>query len=196
MRRPRFSIAWLMGIIFVIGVGLAALRHPSKLWASLLFTMTIGVLVVSLLGALFHRGLARQFWAGFAVCGWFYMLLNFGPWFESAVSPYLFTTACLDLIYPRVAAPERTAMVSDDVAKVGLASPFEGPPSPPANIWEHWTTIDNAKAGFFVANDFDVTRSKPFQLIGHSVWALLFAYLGGVIARHFARLGANPSAIG
>jgi len=196
MRRIRFSIAWLMGIIFVLGVGLAALRHPSKLWASFFVSMTIGVLVVGLLGALFHRGLPRTLWAGFGVCGWFYMLLNFGPWFESEVSPYLFTTACLDLIYPRVAAPERTAMLSGHVAKVGLAGGFGGPPSPPANIWEHWTTIDNAAAGFVVANNFDVNRSRPFQLIGHSLWALLFACLGGVIARHFARLGAAASAIG
>ena len=191
MLRPRLSIAALMGFIFVIGVGLAAFRYPNKLWASFFFSIAIGAMVIASMGAVFHRGLPQKFWAGYALCGWLYLLLNFGPWFEHEVSPYLFTTACLDLIYPHVAAPEQTAMVDKDTVFIGLAGGFG--PSAVDNVWEHWTAIDNAAAQFAVSNNFAVNRSKPFQLIGHALLALLFAYLGGLIARRFARLGANPS---
>jgi hypothetical protein len=102
--RPRFSIAALMGFVFVFGVGLAAFRYPNKLWASFFYSITIGATVFGSLGAVFQRGLPQKFWMGYAMCGWLYLLMNFGPWFEMEVSPYLFTTAVLDLIYPHVAA--------------------------------------------------------------------------------------------
>jgi hypothetical protein len=189
--RPRFSIAAIMGFVFVFGVGLAAFRYPNKLWASFFYSLTIGAMVIGSLGAWFHRGLPQKFWMGYALCGWLYLLMNFGPWFQSEVSPHLFTTALLDLIYPRVAAPEQTAMLEEDVWIIGLAGGFGGP-SVPADAWEHWTKIDGAADGFAIANNFAVNRSWPFQLIGHSILALLFAYIGGLISRRFARLGATP----
>jgi hypothetical protein len=189
--RPRFSIAAIMGFVFVFGVGLAAFRYPNKLWASFFFSITIGAMVIGSLGAVFHRGLPQKFWMGYAMCGWLYLLMNFGPWFETAVSPYLFTTAVLDLIYPHVAAPEQTAMLENGTQVFGLAGGFGA--SAPVNIWEHWTKVDSAAEQYAIANNFDVARSKPFQLIGHSLLALLFAYIGGLIARRFARLGMNPS---
>ena len=58
----------------------------------------------------------------------------------------------------------------------GLAGGFGA--SAPVNIWEHWIKIENAAEQFAIANNFDVARSKPFQLIGQSLLALLFAYIG------------------
>ncbi len=191
--RPRISIAALMGFVCIFGVGLAAFRYPSKLWGSFLISMTVGAMVVGTLGALFHRGLSRKFWAGYAICGWFYLLVHFGPWFRKEMAPFLFTTACLDLIYPHVAAVEQTMAMADPMGGgvYGLAGGFGGASTAPAKtIWEHWTGIDGADSGFRLVNDFAVTRSTPFELIGHSLLALLFAYLGGLTARRFARLGA------
>jgi hypothetical protein len=188
--RPRFSIAALMAFVSIFAVGLAAFRYPNKLWASFFFSLTIGAMVIGTLGAIFHRGLPQKFWMGYAICGWLYMFMNFGPWFEY-FSPYLFTTACLDLIYPRVAAPEQTALLETYKQTFGLAGGFGA--SAPVDPWEFWTKIDSAAERFAVANNFDALRSRPFQLIGHSMFALLFAYIGGLIARRFARLGTNPA---
>ena len=69
MRLRRFSIASMMGFVVLLAVGMAALRYPTKLWASLFLSVTLVVLVVSVLGGLFRRGLDRSFWAGFAFCG-------------------------------------------------------------------------------------------------------------------------------
>jgi hypothetical protein len=188
--RPRFSIAALMGFVFAFGVGLAAFRYPSKLWASFLFSIALGAMVVALLGTVFHRGPPQKFWAGYAICGWLYLLMTFGP-FGGAVSPYLFTTACLDLIYPHVAAVEQTAMVAGDNV-YGLAGGFGGGFDPPG-AWEHWKAIDGTADGFSAVNNFNVIRPMAFQMIGHALFALVFAYLGGVTARRFARLGAAPA---
>ena len=44
----------------MFGVGLAAFRYPSKLWASFLISIALGAMVVGSLGAVFHRGLPRN----------------------------------------------------------------------------------------------------------------------------------------
>ena len=190
--RPRFSIAALMGFVFVFGVGMAAFRYPTKLWAAFLLSIAMGALVFGLLGAVFHRGLPQKFWAGFAIVGWLYWLMTFSPWFADDFEPYLLTTACLDLIYPYVAAPEQTAMQSQNAGIYGLAGGFGGgaAAAPAAGIWQHWTGLDGAAQGFSSINNFGVNRSLPFQMIGQSLFVLIFAYLGGVTARRFARRGA------
>jgi hypothetical protein len=195
MTRLRFSIGALMGAIVLLGLGLAALRYPNKLWASFYFSITAAVLVFAALGAVFRRGLPRAFWTGFSICGWLYFLVAFAPWLEGQFYPYLLTTAILDLIYSHVAAPEQTAVALQSGQFVyGLAGGFGGPPPVPEHPWVFWTGMDNAASQFSVSNNFDLLRSKPFQMIGHSFFALLFAYLGGVSARRFARLEAGPSA--
>ena len=110
-----------------------------------------------------------------------------------SISPYLFTTACLDLIYPHVAAVEQKTAMTDptDNAVYGFAGGFGATTAPAHTIWEHWTGIDAAGDGFTLVNDFNITRSMSFELIGHALLALLFAYLGGLTARRFAKLGAS-----
>ena len=190
--RPRISIAALMGFVCIFGVGLAAFRYPSKLWASFLISITLSAMVFGTLGALFHRGSPQKFWAGYALCGWLYLLVHFGPWFNEEMSPFMFTTACLDLLYPHVAAVEQKTAMADPTGDTvyGLAGGFGATTAPAHTIWEHWTGIDGAGDGFNLVNDFIVTRSTSFELIGHALFALLFAYLGGLTARRFAKLGA------
>jgi hypothetical protein len=49
MKRIRFNIASLLGVIIALGFGIAALREFSKLWESGVFSTTIAVLLVSIL---------------------------------------------------------------------------------------------------------------------------------------------------
>src|SRR6516165_2141446 len=107
-----------MGFVSVFAVGLAAFRYPNKLWASFFFSLTLGAMVIGTLGAIFHRGLPQKFWLGYAICG------------------------CLDLLFPRVAAPEQTAFIANYTQTFGLAGGFGGP-SAPVNAWEFWTKIDS-----------------------------------------------------
>jgi hypothetical protein len=188
------TIAALMGAIVVLGVILAALRYPNRVWASVCFSISLGVLVFALLGVLFHRGLPRTFWSGFALTGWLYFVATLSPWVADQIAPLLFTTAFLDLIYPHVAASEKVAVVSPAASSaggaIGLGGGFGGPS--PEDLWAFWTQLEDFTSwnGF---NKFQIPRSITFQMIGHSIFVLLFAYLGGVTARRFARLGASAA---
>jgi hypothetical protein len=73
----------------------AALRGSTRLWACIVFTATVGVLLTGLLGAIFRRGERRAFWVGTEVFGWAYMLLVFGPWFKDASGQLLLTTTLI-----------------------------------------------------------------------------------------------------
>lgn len=79
MQRPRVSIAGLMGLVVLVSIAFAALRNPTTLWASIIFTLTVGLLSAAIVGAILGRGSPRATWIGFAVFGWVYMAFSFGP---------------------------------------------------------------------------------------------------------------------
>jgi len=78
--RLRFSIASLLAAIVFCGISLAALRTPSALWASAVFTAVVGVLSAAILGAIASRGRSRLTRSGLALFGWIYLAIAFGPW--------------------------------------------------------------------------------------------------------------------
>src|SRR4051812_10405378 len=80
MTRPRFTLAHLMAVVLFLGLGFAALRSGSLLWASATFTLTVAALSAAILGAMARRGRVRMTWAGFALFGWVYLGTTFGPW--------------------------------------------------------------------------------------------------------------------
>ncbi len=83
MRKLRFNIASLLVLILVLGVGFAALRESSELWESGLFTATLGILLISILLAVYGTESRRVFWIGFALLGWIYLGLTAVPSIET-----------------------------------------------------------------------------------------------------------------
>ena len=72
-----------MVILFILGVGLAALREASDLWESGIFTLTLGVLLISILLTVHQNEKRRAFSLGFALFGWIYLVLSLVPSIES-----------------------------------------------------------------------------------------------------------------
>jgi hypothetical protein len=83
MKPIRFNIASILAVILVFGVGFAALRESNDLWDSGLFTLTIGVLIISVLLAIHRMEAKRAFWIGSALFGWSYLALSVVPSIES-----------------------------------------------------------------------------------------------------------------
>ena len=54
MRRFRFHLGTLVILVLVLGVGFAALRESNEIWDSSIFSITLGVLLISILLAI-HR---------------------------------------------------------------------------------------------------------------------------------------------
>jgi hypothetical protein len=76
MRRSRFTIARLLGAIVILSLFFAGLRSGSNDWFKLIYTLVFLALVYAAIAAR-YRG---PFWYGFAVAGWSYFLIGFGPW--------------------------------------------------------------------------------------------------------------------
>jgi hypothetical protein len=80
MGRYRFTLAALMGAVALIAVGVAALRSPTAIRASLVVLLAVGAICGATVGAILRRGPDRGAWLGFAVFGWAYFLLTLSPW--------------------------------------------------------------------------------------------------------------------
>jgi hypothetical protein len=103
MSRIRFTLAQLIALVLVIGVGFAALRHANALWASATFSLAIISVSVALAGAFARTGKGAISWAGFAITGaarlmsWLLSSATVGSWngppwpllyhFQSYVNP-------------------------------------------------------------------------------------------------------------
>jgi hypothetical protein len=202
MNRMRFSIASLLVWVALLGVGITALRSASPLWANALFSLAIGTLTVSILAAVYRKGRRRAFWVGFATCGWVYMLLSLGPDSDALASPFLITTAILDLLYPKVvpppaAAPAGPGMGPGPAAMVqprrwevrvfktgGLVGGWPMTPVPPRSPWAAWTATDRETGSGTTIGGVSFAIPDSFQRIGHSLFCLLAALIGGMITRY------------
>jgi hypothetical protein len=180
MRPPRFSIGSLLMLIAIVAVGMAALRYPSPLWASTIYTVAAIAIVAGVSNAILGRGARRAYWIGFALFGgaYFYPTLFY--------SNHLLTETILDLIYPHVSlrSPQLVALppaTSGPTSNSPLT--FYSPSSPAASAWDHWTKPDY-NAGGALPIEFSVRFSSvSFRKIGHSLAALLAATLGGIFVR-------------
>jgi len=70
----RLSIAGLLAVILVCGIGFAALRSPSSWSVGALLALTMALLATAVLCVLIGRN--KPFWAGFAVFGAFYLVFT------------------------------------------------------------------------------------------------------------------------
>lgn len=84
MFRFRFSLLHFLVVITLLAVGLGAFASGSRLAASGIYTLFLGMLCLALAGAIIVRGDARPFWIGFAIFGWAYFLLAFETGSSSA----------------------------------------------------------------------------------------------------------------
>jgi hypothetical protein len=113
--RLRFSIASLLAAIAFCGVGVAALRSASVLWASALFTADVAVFSAGILAAMASRGRSRLSWTGLAIFGWIYLAVAFGPWpFNPDGPPPLLTIPLLDAIQDAIVTDGNTPYLTLD----------------------------------------------------------------------------------
>lgn len=173
--RPRVSIAALMGVVAVVALGAVALREANELWASAVFTLTLGILGLACLGAAFRRGTSRAAFAGFAAFGLGYMFLCFGPWASSEIRPNLVTTKLLEWAGPRVIRFRPAPQVLSDLS-TRLAVPHERRPHEKIVFVEYVEDSGSWRPA---------RATGEFLRVGHSLFALLAALIGGLAARYF-----------
>jgi hypothetical protein len=176
----RLPVWGLMALVSICGIGLAALRYPSRLVANALFTTLIALLTVALLGVLCTRDRQRAYWTGFALCGGMYALLSLAPWFDDQVGPHLITTAVFDILSPHVVSPSPRPP-SPPVMMMSNGGVVYAAPDP----WTTWTRTEANPGSLMMAGSMALVSSEPFRRIGHSLFGLIGAAAGGLLARRF-----------
>jgi hypothetical protein len=188
MRNLRFNIASILGVILFLAVGFAALRESNDYWDSGLFTLTLGVLLVSILLSIHRSQAKRALWIGFALAGWSYLGLSLVPSIESR----LLTTKGLAYLDSKV--PGRpsgvTNLLLSAIGSGGSANQIQNvaftvdgtkPATPSQVVVKVWDTATGK-----ILSGWSGTTDN-FMRIGHSLCALVAASLGGQLSRRLSR---------
>jgi hypothetical protein len=179
MKRIRFNIASLLGVILILGVAFAALRESNDLWDSAFFTLTLVVLAISILLAIHRAEKKRAFWLGFALFGSAYLGLSS----VASIEPRLITTkalAYLDSKMPRSISGGLGYFEYSDNTFQDLRSTAQSNTAWFSNIF-----LGPALAG-------SSGPTENFIRIGHSLLALTAAFLGGLLSRNFFAKNREP----
>jgi hypothetical protein len=188
MRRPRISIARLMGVVSVIAVGAAALKVADEVWAGVMLALTIGLLGVAVLGALYGREARRAFWIGALLFGAAYLV----PSLVEATREKLPTTRLLTYAHSKL-APSRNELALDNVSYA-----LQGSGQVNGQVVLDFTTSPGQSGTVATTNGptnsgmkflFTVlstgTTPEHFLTVGHCLLALVAGLIGGLIARAF-----------
>jgi WD40 repeat protein len=176
MRRIRFTIASLLVVVLFVAVGFAGLREANDLWDSGLFTLTLGVLLVSILLAILRTEFKRAFWLGFALFGSTYLTLSLVPSIEYRLP----TKNALTYLDSKV--PGRSLGVFT-VPLTGIGSDATS-----NQVQDVAFSIDGrqlATSSQGRVRLWDATEN--FVRIGHSLFALLAGWFGGQLSRRLYR---------
>jgi WD40 repeat protein len=184
MRRFRFRIGNLLILIVLLGVGFAALRQANDLWDCIVLTSAIGVMTVSVLLAIHRKDERWAFWVAFALFGWGYLGLTAIP----SIEPRLLTTLGLAYLDSRV--PGRSVVSTGSTTGVGASDPIGLTVravtfSPQGNVLATTNNagtvrVWNTSTGILLWSGTGTTEN--FVRIGHSLVALILAWLGGKLA--------------
>jgi hypothetical protein len=171
-RRPRlrlrYTLRQLLGLAVLVALALPALMYPSLWWAAAWLSGCLLVLGVSLLGTINRDADRRAFWIGFALFGWAYMIMLYGPVLDRHVGHRLATTKVLAYLQLRV---HRAS---------GQPKFFDPGPSEIAldPAWESYTIATETHEFPIPVPQWDF-----FQQVGHSLFALLLACFGGLVSK-------------
>ena len=114
MPRFRVSIAGLLALVALAALWLASIRSATVWWTSISSTLTLGMLLTGVLGAIFLRGPDRAFWAGFALFGMVYLALVNWDWIGAQFGHDL--TSGLSAMAEAVFPPEQNLNPSNPLA--------------------------------------------------------------------------------
>jgi len=193
MRLLQFSLRSLLLATVLVALGCAALLNAWPWCASLVLSATLAFLVLAILGSIYRTGSTRAFWLGMAIVGWGYLWLarrpddsfsdprprfqEEGPLVTSRLLCHAYTDVLLRVRPLPPLPPELNWGVSSrGLIIMGPPGGYPGSPSAPP---------PGSALGGFPPGIHDYPSLSDFVTVGHSLWALLLGFLGGLVARWF-----------
>jgi hypothetical protein len=194
MKRIRFSIASLLVLVLFCAVAFAALRGADEAWDVGMFNVTVGVLLLSVLLSVHRSGRRRAYWLGFAIFGGVYLGASLVP----SIEAHLATTKALAYLDSKMTRPRTDeaalwlgvraswkvrAVAVEALARDVTDSPHVGTGPSKVPVLSEIPGLGR----LFVADPVGTT--EHFVGVGHSLSALVLAFLGGGLSRLLARGG-------
>jgi hypothetical protein len=200
MRRLRFSIANLLILVLFVAVAIAALREATDLWDRGVFSLTLGLLLVAVLLAAHRADRRRVYWMGFALFGSAYLGASLVPPIESR----LLSTKGLAYLDSKVVGRNQYLLgefvvtdghgvgaVTADLNVDGNADIYVASATDPHFLMagrEPQTSTNRRVISLWDAGTGKLLytsggTSENFTRIGHSLLALVLAFVGGHISR-------------
>jgi hypothetical protein len=178
----QFSLRTLLIGVVAASLALAAMRYSTSAWTTGVVTVTILLLIASTALAFSSRIDRRPFWIGFAVCGWAYLVVIGSTGFVAPeFALRLATTKSVEFLRDKFHPPED---FNEPQQRFRFAPALPLLPSQVIkNTYSYQTDTDN---------DYPAVAWN-FLLIGHCLWAIILATLGGVLARFAAGRSRAPS---
>lgn len=179
----RFSLATLFLAVLFAAIGCAALVNANELWRQTMVTATVTALVIATLAAVIWQGQSRVFALGFAVTGWIYLVLVFVSVF--GLRNDLLTDKAVVSVYTAIHGEPtlqqqwvQTMAVSTSRARLRTASNN--------GIIGLLNLSNRRRVG--AAGGAQQVEFQDFADISHSLWVIVVACLGGVVARTLSRV--------
>ena len=166
----KFSLASLLFLVLIAALGCAALVNANDTWRQSMVTLVLSVLLITTLAAAVNR--SRAFALGFAVAGWIYLVLAFVPIFD--LRDDLVTDKAVRWLYTAIHDEEATE--HNYIRSIVSFSP-DGSRKVTGRLY-NTVKIWNVPTGAEV----DTVNFHNFADIGHGLWVLIIACLGGAVA--------------
>jgi hypothetical protein len=199
MRLPRFKIRSLLGVVLFAGIAIAALRASTDAWDSGILGLTLLILLTAVLLAVHRTDQRRAFSSGFALFGWAYLVASLIP----QIGFRLPTTMGLTFIDSKIPGRQTSWVATflpypnTNIETVGTNSVQGYVFTPQVN--NLYTSIQNnvwlwdATTGKLVPGPGDTTEN--FIRIGHSILALVLAFVGSQLSRYLYDRGRRESVL-
>ncbi|MEX2431481.1 MAG: hypothetical protein WD645_06125 [Dehalococcoidia bacterium] len=182
----KFSLLTLLGIVAVVAVACAALTNPVQGWVTALVTTSILLLFGAVLFAIDCRGATRAFWRGFAIFGWGYSVLlwvglgsELNP--DRSAPRLLATTWALDELAEASLDRETSLTITYEVY-TDLAR-RAGTTRQTGSVTEMLGRRHTGPKAQQVLGPPETKAWRCLLRIGHTLWALVFAFVGGSLAK-------------
>ena len=196
MRRFRFTIAGLIVFIVICAFAFAALKEATDVWEHAVFNLTLLAMVTAVLLAIHRKAERRAFWVGFVLFGGCYLTLSTIPPIESRM------VSSQGLSYLRSKLPgqsEQTIAFVVTMAPTGAAASGSQTVTLTSSGGNRLSTGGGGSGPVWTfGSGFQLTKwggsTENFVKIGHSLLALLLAWLGGLVSRALSR-NSGPAKI-
>ncbi|HWB10676.1 MAG TPA: hypothetical protein VG826_15705 [Pirellulales bacterium] len=185
MAKPSYSLRWLLGSITFLAIGCGLLIYAREVTASITFAATLLVLFAAIPLSVYRGGRPRAFWFGFALFGLSYLALVCGPW--EAPDAYLHvrlrdrlpTMKLLELAHRHL--PTKPVIVPANGMGGGMFGQMG---------------MGGMGTGGPITATAPISEWSDFAVVGHSLWTIFIAVLGGGIAAWCQRSSRRETARG